>query len=90
MTHNVVYLFSICHGEAITPNLRNHQADMTILPSALNQSKLLKYFQYINNKICYFATTRICGLKHSFYGIKFSRELLLAKKEIHEHYYYVL
>ena len=38
MTHNVVYLFS-------TPNLCNYQADMTISPSALNQSKLLKYFQ---------------------------------------------
>ena len=39
MTH-VVYLFS-------TPNLGNYQADMTISPLALNQSKLLKYFQYI-------------------------------------------
>ena len=38
MTHNVVYLFS-------TPNLGNHQADMTISPLALDQSKLLKYFQ---------------------------------------------
>ena len=38
MTHNVVYLFS-------TRNLGNYQADMTILPLALNQSKLLKYFQ---------------------------------------------
>ena len=38
MTRNVVYLFS-------TPNLGNYQADMTISPLALNQSKLLTYFQ---------------------------------------------
>ena len=38
MTHNVVYLFS-------TPNLGNYHTDMTISPLALNQSKLLKYFQ---------------------------------------------
>ena len=38
MSHNVVYLFS-------TPNLGNYQVDMTILPLALNQSKLLQYFQ---------------------------------------------
>ena len=38
MSHNVVYLFS-------TPNLGNYQADMTLSPLALNQSKLLKYFQ---------------------------------------------
>ena len=38
MTRNVVYLFS-------TPNLGNYQANMTISPLALNQSKLLKYFQ---------------------------------------------
>ena len=38
MTHNVVYLFS-------TPNLGNNQANMMISPLALNQSKLLKYFQ---------------------------------------------
>ena len=38
MSHNVVYLVS-------TPNLGNHQANMTISPLALNQSKLLKYFQ---------------------------------------------
>ena len=38
MTHNVVYLLS-------TPNLGNYQAGMTISPLALNQSKLLKYFQ---------------------------------------------
>ena len=37
MTHSVVYLFS-------TPNLSNYQADMTISPLAINQSKLLKYF----------------------------------------------
>ena len=40
---NVVYLFSI-------PNLGNSQADMTISPLALNQSKLLKYFQQIINE----------------------------------------
>ena len=40
MSHNVVYLFS-------TPNLGNYQADMTISPLALKQSKLLKYIQYI-------------------------------------------
>ena len=38
MTYNVIYLFS-------TPNLGNNQANMTISPLALNQSKLLKYFQ---------------------------------------------
>ena len=38
MSHNVVYLFS-------TPNLGNYPADMTISPLALNQTKLLKYFQ---------------------------------------------
>ena len=38
ITHNAVYLFSL-------PNLGNYQADMTISPLALNQSKLLKYFQ---------------------------------------------
>ena len=37
MSH-VIYLFS-------TLNLGNYQADMTISPLALNQSKLLKYFQ---------------------------------------------
>ena len=37
-SHNVVYLFS-------TPNLGNYQADMAISPLALNESKLLKYFQ---------------------------------------------
>ena len=37
MSH-VLYLFS-------TPNLGNYQANMTISPLALNQSKLLKYFQ---------------------------------------------
>ena len=47
MTHNVVYLFSIYHGEFITQNLGNYQADMTISPSSLNQSKLLKYLQQI-------------------------------------------
>ena len=45
MTHNVVYLFSIYHGEVITPNFGNYQADMTNSPSALTQSKLLKYLQ---------------------------------------------
>ena len=38
MTHNVVYLFS-------SPNLGDYQADMTISPLTLNQSKLFKYFQ---------------------------------------------
>ena len=33
MTHNVVYLFS-------TPNLDTYQANMTISPLALNQSRL--------------------------------------------------
>ena len=40
MSYNVVYLFP-------TPNLGNYQADMTISPLALNQSKILKYFQQI-------------------------------------------
>ena len=44
MTHDVVYLFS-------TPNLGNYQADMTISPLVLNQSKLLKYFHYIINSL---------------------------------------
>ena len=43
MTHNVVYLFSIFHDEVLTPNLGNYQADMTISPSALNQTKLLEH-----------------------------------------------
>ena len=47
MTHNVVYLFSTYHGEVITPNLGSYQADMTISPSDLNRSKLLKYYQKI-------------------------------------------
>ena len=38
VTHNVVYLFSIA-------NLGNYQVDMTVSPLALDQSKLLKYFQ---------------------------------------------
>ena len=51
MTHNVVYLFS-------TPNLGNYQADMTISPIALNQSKRLKYFQ--SCFIDYFKTFHTC------------------------------
>ena len=39
-SHNVVYIY-LCS----TPNLGNYQADMTISPTAVNQSKLLKYFQ---------------------------------------------
>ena len=38
MSHNVIYLFS-------TPNLSDYKVDMAISPLALNQSKLLKYFQ---------------------------------------------
>ena len=52
MSHNVIYLFSIydeINDNVVylfsTPNLGNYQADMTISPLALNQSKLLKYFQ---------------------------------------------
>ena len=45
MTPNVVYLFSTYHGEVITPNLGNYEADMTISTTAINQSKLLKYFR---------------------------------------------
>ena len=51
MIHNVVYLFSIYDEMthvvylSSTPNLGNHQANMRIAPLALNQSKLLKYFQ---------------------------------------------
>ena len=44
-THNVVYLFSKYHGEVITLNLGNYQADMTISSPTLNQSKFLEYFQ---------------------------------------------
>ena len=52
MSHNVVYLFSIYDKMShnfiylfSNPNLGNYQADMMISPLALNQSKLLKYFQ---------------------------------------------
>ena len=38
ITHDVVYLCS-------TPNLGNYQADMTISPLPLNQSKILRYFR---------------------------------------------
>ena len=52
MSYNVVYLFSIYDGMShnvvslfSTANLGNNQMDITISPLALNQSKLLKYFQ---------------------------------------------
>ena len=52
MSHNVVYLFSIydkmTHNVVnlfLTPNMGNYQADMRISFLALNQSKLLRYFQ---------------------------------------------
>ena len=45
----MVYLFSIFHGEVIASNLGSYQADMTISPTALNQSNLFKYFS-INKK----------------------------------------
>ena len=48
ISRNVVYLFS-------TQNLGNCQANMTIPPLALNQSKLLKYFQYIIMSIIEYA-----------------------------------
>jgi hypothetical protein len=40
ITSNVVYLFSIFHGDVITPNLGSYRADMTISPTAPSQSKL--------------------------------------------------
>ena len=45
LRHNVVYVFSIFNGDVITPNLGNYRTDMTISSTALNQSKLLNYFQ---------------------------------------------
>jgi hypothetical protein len=45
----VVYLFLIFHGDVITPNLGSYPADMTILPTALSQSKLL--FSINNDKL---------------------------------------
>ena len=61
MTPDIVYLFSVYHGELTTPNLGNYQAGMTISPSALNESKLLKYFQKIifNNYIM--SSRFLCG-----------------------------
>ena len=60
MSHNVIYSFSIYDERTLnvvhifsTPSLGSYQADMTISPLALNQSKLLKYFQLI---IIYFIT----------------------------------
>ncbi len=47
LRHNVVYVFSIFNGDVITPNLGKYRTDMTISSTALNQSKLLNYFQQI-------------------------------------------
>ena len=43
--HNVVYVFSIFYDDVMTPNLGNYRTDITILSTALNESKLLNYFQ---------------------------------------------
>ena len=43
--HNVVYVFSVFYDDVITPNLGYYRMDMTISSTALNQSKLLNYFQ---------------------------------------------
>ena len=45
LRHNVVYVFSIFYYDVITPNLGYYRTDMTISSTALNQSKLLNYFQ---------------------------------------------
>ena len=45
LRHNVVYVFSIFYDDVITPNLGYYRTDMTISSTALNQSKLLNYFQ---------------------------------------------
>ena len=45
LRHNVACVFSIFSDEVITPNLGYYRTDMTILSTALNQSKLLNYFQ---------------------------------------------
>ncbi len=45
LRHNVVYVFSIFNSDVITPNLGNYGTDMAISSTALNQSKLLNYFQ---------------------------------------------
>ena len=55
ITHNVVYLFS-------TPNLGSYRANMTIPRLALNQSKLLKYFQYIIMSIIEYANNTPCDI----------------------------
>ena len=41
------YVFSIFCHDFITTNLGNYRTDMTIASTALNQSKLLNYFQLI-------------------------------------------
>ena len=38
-------VFSIFYDDVITPNLGYYRTDMTISSTALNQSKLLNYFQ---------------------------------------------
>ena len=50
-TDNVVYAFSIFYDDVITPNLGYYRTDMTISSTALNQSKLLNYFQQIINPV---------------------------------------
>ena len=43
--HKVVYVFSIFYDDVITPNLGYYRTGMTMSSTALNQSKLLNYFQ---------------------------------------------
>ena len=45
LRRNVVYVFSIFYDDVITPNVGNYWTDMTISSTALNQSKILNYFQ---------------------------------------------
>ena len=45
LRHNVQYVFSIFYDDVITPNFGHYRTDITISSTALNQSKLLNYFQ---------------------------------------------
>ena len=63
LRHNVVYVFSIFNGDVITPNLGNYRTDMTISSTALNQSKLLNYFQSKSSILIACATS--CNANYS-------------------------
>ncbi len=57
--------FQYSINDVITPNLGNYRTDMTISSTALNQSKLVNYFQ-INNIIVFDIYT-IC--MHACFGV---------------------